>query len=113
MSLKLVGAVVIIGVYVFAQTVPAPTDLVTLQWIIITVLAGVVAYQYRHSRKEEKRHNNAEAALVKKIFEGFNESNNTIRGLADGIEAILSQFSILKEIENLRAEINDTPKKNT
>lgn len=113
MYLMVIGAVMLIGMIVLAQTVTAPTNLVTLQWIIITVLAGVVAYLYRHSRKEEKRHNNAEAALVEKIFEGFNESNETIRGLADGIEAIVSQFSILKEIEKLRAEINESPKKNT
>lgn len=96
-----------------AQTVTAPTDLVTLQWVIITVLAGAVAYLFRQLRKEEKRHNNAEAALVEKIFEGFGESNEAIRGLADGIEAITSQFSILKEIEKMRAEINDKRKKNT
>ncbi len=102
--------VILVGVILLAQTVPAPANLVTLQWVIITVLAGAVAYLFRQLRKEEKRHNNAEAALVEKIFEGFGESNEVVRGLADGIEAITSHFSILKEIDKLRAEINDKPK---
>ncbi len=106
-----VGLFLLITVLV-AQTVPAPTNLVTLQWVIITVLAGVVAYLFKLLRKEEKRNATAETVLVEKVFEGLGETNDTIRGLADGVEAIRSQFSILREIENLRAEINDSPKKN-
>ena len=111
MSIIVIWLITLIAV-LLAQTVPGPTDLVTLQWIIITVLAGAVAYLFRLLRKEEKRNSNAEIALVERVFEGLGETNDTIRGLADGVEAIRSQFSILNEIKQLRVEINDRSKGN-
>jgi Ca2+/Na+ antiporter len=105
-------AVMLISMIVFAQTVPAPTDLVTFQWVAITVLAGAVAYLFRQLRKEEKRHSETEATIVKQTLVGLSEANEAIRSLGNHIEAIQQQFSVMKEIEKLRVELHDSSKKN-
>lgn len=97
----------------FAQTVPAPQDLNTFLWIAVTVLAGVVAYLFRQLRKEEKRHVETEAAILEKALKGLSEVNETICGLADGLEAIVEQFSILREFDKLRMEIYDRSSKDS
>ena len=79
----------------FLQTITAPSDLIALQWIVITVLAGVVAYLFRLMRKEQKRHVETEAAILKETLKGLREVNETIHGLANGLEAMIEQFSIL------------------
>jgi membrane protein implicated in regulation of membrane protease activity len=103
--------VMLITMIVFAQTVPAPPDLVTLQWIVITALAGVVGYLFRQLRKEEKRHTATEKEMLKKTLVGLGEANEVIRSLGVGIEAIQHQFSVLKEIERLRNELQDSSRK--
>ncbi len=97
---------------VLAQTVTAPTDLVTLQWIIITVLTGATAYLFRQLRKEEKRHVETEAAVLEKTLVGLSEANEAIRSLGYGIEAVQQQYSVMEEIKCLRKELHDSVKKN-
>ena len=96
---------------VLAQTVPAPQDLNTFLWIVVTVLAGVVAYLFRQLRKEEKRHVETETAILEKTLLGLGEANEAIRNLGDIIEAQVQQFSVVQEIGRLREELHDSYKK--
>lgn len=94
------------------QTVPAPQDLTTFLWIAVTALAGVIVYLFRQMRKEEKRHVETEAAILKETLLGLGEANEAIRSLGNGIEAIQQQFSVMEEVKRLREELHDSVKKN-
>jgi hypothetical protein len=91
----------------FSQVaIPAPDNIVTLQWIIITVLASGLAYLFRQLRKEEKR----KGEFLEKTLVVLGDTNEAIRGLADAFEAFQQHFSIMKEIDRLRDDIHDKKK---
>jgi len=97
---------------VLAQTtVPAPQDLTTFLWLALTALAGVITYLFRQLRKEEKRHVETEAEILKQTLMGLNEASEAIRILGDGIEAIQQQYSVMDEIRRLREELHESHKK--
>lgn len=99
---------ILIVVMFFSQVAtPAPDNLVTLQWIIITVLASVVAYLYRQLRKEEKRKGELQVSLLEKTLAGLGDTSEAIQGLADAFEVFQQHFSIMKEIDKLREELHD------
>lgn len=92
---------------IFIQTTPAPQDLVTLQWVIIGVLASVAAYLFRQLRKSDKDRQD----LLEKVLVGLGENSDAMRSLADVVEAMKDHFSLRDEIESLRREIHDAGEK--
>ena len=91
----------------FTQTTPAPQDLVTLQWIIIGVLASVAAYLFRQLRKSDSDRQE----LLEKVLVGLNDNSEAMRSLADVVEAMKDHFSLREEIDKLRREIHAAGKK--
>ena len=87
-----------------------PQDLMTLQWIIITVLAAIAGYLFRQLRKTEEGNSIFQVELLEKVLTGLKETNETVHGLADAFEMFQQQFSIREEIEKLRRELRDDKK---
>ena len=88
---------------IFVQTTPAPQDLVTLQWIIIGVLASAAAYLFRQLRISDQN----KQKFLEKVLVGLGENSEAMRGLAEAVDAIKDHFSLRDEIENLRREIHE------
>ena len=87
-----------------------PQDLITLQWIIITVLVTTVGYLFRELRKVEESKSVFQLELLQKVLTGLKETNETVHGLADAFELFQQQFSIREEIEKLKRELQDDKK---
>jgi hypothetical protein len=88
---------------IFSQTTPPPQDLVTLQWIIIGVLATVTAYLFRQLRKSDKDRQK----LIEKVLVGLGDTSDAMRSLADVVDGMKEHFSLRDEIDKLRREIHN------
>ena len=90
---------------------PGPQDVMTLQWIIITALAGVVLLLFRELRKSEQDKSDFKALMMEKTLTGLSEVNGTVAALVSAMQAVQQQFSIMREIDKLRQEMKNDPKK--
>ncbi len=86
---------------------PPPQDLITLQWIIITVLASAVFYLFRQNSKKDDSNKETQTELLEKTLTGLGEASEAINGLANAIEAMQQQFSLKQEIDKLREELHE------
>jgi len=87
-----------------------PQDLMTFQWIAITVLAAIAGYLFRQLRKETERNSKFQIKLLEKTLTGLKDSNEVSSGLADAFEMFTQQFSMREEIKKLRREIRNDKK---
>ena len=87
-----------------------PEDLVTLQWVIITFLVGVIGYLWRELRQTDKNHKEQCQELLIRVLSGLSESSLAMQNMADALEAYQDQLGILSKLELLRSEIKHDAK---
>jgi len=95
----------------FSQVDPGPQDVMTLQWVVITVLAAACLLLFRELRKSEEDKSEFKASMMERTLTGLGEVNDTMGGLVTAIQTVQQQFSIMREIEKLRQELKSDPKK--
>jgi hypothetical protein len=87
-----------------------PEDLVTLQWVIITFLVGVIGYLWRELRHSDKKSRERDHELLVKVLAGLSESSLAMQNMADALEAYQDQLGISTKLELLRSEIKHDAK---
>ena len=93
------------------QTTPAPQDLLTLQWIIITVLGSAVLYLFRQNSKRDEKCSEFQVEILEKSLTGLSEASEAIRNLTDVVEAMQGQAALREEFVRLREEFHEHNKK--
>ena len=82
-----------------------PEDLVTLQWVIITVLIGVIGYLWRELRRCDGRSKEMLIEFLTRVLTGLSDSNEVIANLAGALEDYQEQLDIQKQLELLRGQL--------
>lgn len=93
------------------QQIAQPTNLITLQWVIIVALASVVMILFKQWVDANKRNEKLIASLLERTLDGLHENTEAINGLASMIEEWQRSNNILQAIERLQQGQGDDRKK--
>jgi len=96
---------------IFLQVAEGPQNVMTLQWVIITALAGVCVILFRLLQKANENNSDNQTELLEKTLAGLTETTSAVDGLANAIEVFLQQFSIARELDKLRQDLKNANKK--
>ena len=81
------------------QQIAQPTNLVTLQWVIIVALASVIVFLFKQWIDANKK---LSTQLLERTLDGLHENTEAINGLASMIEEWQRSNNILRAIERLQ-----------
>jgi len=73
-----------------------PQDIDALLWIVVSVLAFVVAYLYRAREKDRD-----------KMYDAITQTSAAMNSLVDTIESYQRQTDLLSEVRQLREEVKN------
>lgn len=82
-----------------------PEDLVTFQWVIITILVAVVGYLWRELRKCDSHGREELKEFLTKTLTGLSEINEVLGSLVRALEAYQEQLGVDEQLRELRSEI--------